>query len=138
MGCSLHKVPSLSNTAMRSLTGTNAADVGSVTRVTKSMICALLGDSCQYGKTSLAIAIDPVVTPHHNKQPNRIFFIIAIPKLMAGRVMDMHKIYSIFQCYRLLLMSGGLDGGEADMCVRPADDGLVTIISITWQVRSRQ
>ncbi len=49
MGFSLHSVPSLSNTAMRSSAGTNSALAGSVTAFTNATIAVREGPSVQDG-----------------------------------------------------------------------------------------
>ena len=52
MGDSAHKVPSLSNTAIRPISGTNSPDPGSVTAATKSTMDCLVGVSRQLGSAS--------------------------------------------------------------------------------------
>src|SRR5580692_727583 len=57
IGCSTHKVPSLSNVAMRSAGGTKSGPPCRVTRATKPVIACLLGPSFHDGSGSLDAAV---------------------------------------------------------------------------------
>src|SRR3954471_9994717 len=58
-GCSVHSVPSLSNTATRSRSGTKSADSASVTAATNSIIACFAVVSRQLGSSSLLMANSP-------------------------------------------------------------------------------
>src|SRR5262249_7890104 len=64
MGCSVHSVPSLSNTAMRSCGGTKSAESGSVTAATNSPIARFAAVSRQLGNPSPPPFPPPPTTAH--------------------------------------------------------------------------
>ncbi|MCY1304935.1 hypothetical protein D9M70_547100 [compost metagenome] len=71
-GCSLHRVPSLSNTAMRSATGTKSLPPSVVTAVTKASMALRAGPSFHDGKGSWAWARSGSTRSSANHQRNRV------------------------------------------------------------------
>ncbi|MNK98662.1 hypothetical protein D3C87_1190320 [compost metagenome] len=72
MGCSLHSVPSLSKTAMRSWTGTKSGLPGSVTAFTKATMAVLDGPSVQDASSACFWRSGPAHPANRNRRQSHI------------------------------------------------------------------